>query len=302
MTSGSGREAGSGKLPGWLPWSIVVVVLIAAGSLWLARDRLLGTDATVEQIPGVQADSAAIESAEQPDPEAAASTAAGMRWEEVLGRVPDWPDDLARPGDCDEIDRDLDRTCRFLAPLSGAGEDATLLCAELRAALSDLAENRPAASGEASRPDLLLANVVHVARILGPDRALFWGELAAKSADHAEPLAFVLYRYGASRPSCDPDHPLADEGAARDYAVFVLDTVGGSAYLARRMPAQASLARFYALVAVSGVEEGRRGGGHGFDPRPHIRRNLAALDDEPLLMRDRYLEALRQMERRWSRP
>ncbi|UCF68926.1 MAG: hypothetical protein JSV80_06460 [Acidobacteriota bacterium] len=295
---------------GWWPWAVAAAAVLIIGGMWLGRARLAEWIArpivereraawereqaqrtTTEQMPAATADHAL-----------AGSPAAGARasWQELTGVAPSWPADPFGPVDCAAVREELWSICRGLA---GRGEDALsgeALCEELLAVGELLVAQPPVAAGEAQRPEQMVANVFHLFRVLGRSHLSRLRSLLSRDGEHVEPLALTSFRFAVGRPTCD-DSPAAGatDDAMYEYAAFLLNTVGGQAYLQRRMPRTASLATFYALLVVDHAESERRNR-HGVDPRPHLARCRAGLASQPLVLGSEYLAVLDRMERRWE--
>ncbi|MDH3283715.1 MAG: hypothetical protein OEQ13_03170 [Acidobacteriota bacterium] len=313
MTAGGGnpRER-EPRWPAWLPWTGAIVVLLAVFGLWLSRGALVEAVCAplVEEARGAGGDAAegpasagGRESPAGSLPEKAATQGARRAWQDALGGPPIWPEDLADPLDCEAVEDDLAKVCVALDEMLGRA--GTVVdgggCDLLVGAGDDLAGSLPVAHGETRRLQSLLDNVVHMARVLGTERVVSMAAVARESGELAEPLAMTLFRHAASRARCAPRGSVDHEQAAYEYAVFLLNTVGGQAYLARRPARQAALARFYALVAI----ERAQGAGHdphGFDARPHIARCRELIEGQPLVFRERYLRILDDQLRRWREP
>jgi hypothetical protein len=258
--------------------------------------------------PAAAAESAAPDPAGEADPgeippEEEDGTAFARRdWERALGPVPPWPRDLLEAGSCADLRSETEALCELLdsrpylreASLQGGA------CALLSAAGSALAARPPAAAGELRDLEVFLANVFHFFRVLGEDRIHLMRRALREEEALAEPLAFHLFRWAASRPRCG-------EGAERalsspvlyDYGVFLLRTMGGQAYLRRRAPRVEALTTFYALVLLDDAV--RRGHDpEGIDLLRDIRRCHQMLSEQDLVYRGRYLDVLDSMDARWS--
>lgn len=223
------------------------------------------------------------------------------RWAELTGSYPQWPEDLLAPRDCAEVEEDLKAICSeldrrpYLAghlPEGGSFE-------MLKTALRDLSSVVPVASGEMRRPDAVVANVFHFYRVLGSNRIALINQIMANEEAISEPMAMAFYRWVVSQERCNPKGAIFPRGALLDYAAFLVNTMGGQGYLRRRSPKIASLAAFYALVA---LDDAAKGGSnpHGVDLRPHISFCKSLLSRQRLVFRDRYLQILEEMEERWK--
>ncbi len=307
MTSSErGYSDGRGRWPPWLPWTVLIALPVAVLAVWLSRDAIVSKicasavdEACATEEPVVEA-SGPEKGAAHAISETADDGEASRLWEEALGRPPLWPEDFDDPRDCEAVSADLEAVCDAVdreLKRSGAKPDRGT-CELLREAGDELAARPPLASGEIRDLESLLGNVVHAVRVLGAEKTVRLAGVARAGDDLAEPLAMFLYRHAVSRDRCAPGGAVDFDRATHDYAVFLLNTVGGQSYLSRRSVRMSALARFYALSAIGRTTESGLDP-HGFDPRPHIARSREQLAGLPLLFKDRYLEALDGLERQW---
>ena len=126
-------------------------------------------------------------------------------------------------------------------------------------------------------------------------------QLSRKQSRLAEPLALDLYRWLRAGESCPNDRQPPSAEAQYEYAAFLLQTIGGQAYLRRRTPRLESLTSFYALLlADAAIADGYNP--HGLDLRREIARSRALMEMQPLVFRNQYLRVLEDLDRRWSHP
>lgn len=236
-------------------------------------------------------------------PEETDDTAFARRdWERALGPVPSWPENLLEPGSCSDLGAEIDAFCTLLDSRPSFREAAPEggSCALISAAGSALAARPPVVARELRDPERFLANAFHLFRVLGEERMHLMSRVLREEEALAEPLAFHLFRWAASRSRCG-------EGAERalaspvlyDYGVFLLRSMGGQAYLRRRVPRVEALATFYALVVLDDAV-GRGHDPEGIDLLRDIRRSHQMLSEQDLVFRGRYLDLLDEMDERWS--
>jgi len=222
--------------------------------------------------------------------------AAEEKWAELFGEPPSWPDDLAAPASCQEVEQQLAKLCLHL----DGGRDSGGSCVLLQQAAEDLATRPPRLASELNRLESVLGNVFHIFRVLRGERMDLMRQMLREEESLAEPAAMALYRWLISREGC------ARSGRTEirleplyDYAGFFFQTFGGQAYLRRRSPAVEALASFYALLIIDQALE-QNHNPHGIDPRPEIDRTRQLLETRPFIFGERYLEILDEMERRWG--
>lgn len=283
----------------------LIVVLVVVWLLWWQWDRV--RDGLCALAAGESASETALDTAaaggDVSTAREAARAAAARSWEEWLGEPPVWPDDLADPRDCAEVEEELERVCSRLDAgevLSSSGL-ADGSCGLLMAAAEELSRRPPDLSSELSSYESMLGNVHHLFRVLGGRRVDLLRRLGAEEQEHVEPVAMALYRWMASREGCAP----AGRTAIRlqplyDYSGFVFNTMGGQAYLRRRPPVVEGLAAFYALLVLDRALE-QDHNPWGLDPRPEIRRTRELLSEQSLVFSERYVALLDEMEQRWKR-
>lgn len=283
-------------LGGGLVFAVVIIWLV-----WWQWDRLVGP-------PGEPAvDAAAAAEGPQPAPEAEPPeadpiSAAAERWVERVGGAPVWPEDLGSPRDCAAVEADLARLCGVLdatarfrqAALPGGS------CGALKEAAAALSSRPPLLESELSSYSSILSNVFHLFRAVGRERIELLRGALADNGDLAEPMALALYRWAVSRESCARSgRPPVRQAVLYDYAGFLLQTLGGQAYLRRRSPEVEALTTFYALLVLDRAQSDGLNR-HGIDARPEIRRARTLLAGQPLVFRERYLAILDEMGRRWE--
>lgn len=279
----------------YLPW---IILLVVVGALLIGNTVLDRRAAQPDPAPAA-AETAAPPPIESDPAEAFSRLERG--WLEATGEPPDWPEPFTRPADCAEVVADLEALCarldaREYVQVHGTPGGA---CGVLYESSRALEARRPTVSGETRRLDLLLGNVTHLFRALGEDRLRQLAEMIALEPDLAEPMAMALYRWTVARDLCGKDDPRGMNLAARyDYAAFLVQTLGGQAYLRRRAPRLEALGSLYAvLVLDQAIEAGHNP--EGIDLGPELARARALVDTQDLLFRDRYVVLLDDVDRRW---
>jgi hypothetical protein len=282
---------------------LVLALIVVIWAVWKYRDSLFGAGepAAGESVQDTVVDPEGETAADALDPDAA-YTPLEKRWVDATGWSPVWPDDFDSPADCAAVTDDLRSLGAVLDgreyvrdwDLPGGSFDL------LVGAVGDLDERRPVVEGELTRYGSILRNVTHLFRVLGEERLRRLAELTTLEPELAEPMALTLYRWMRVRERCAAGQPrgMSLQGQY-DYAAFVLTTVGGQAYLRRRLPRQEALATFYALMVIDqAVESGYNP--LGIDPRHDIARCIGLMERQDLLFGERYLAILEDMRRRWA--
>ncbi|MCP3981922.1 MAG: hypothetical protein GY716_21680 [bacterium] len=279
--------------------TIVVFAVILFG--WTQRETIRGWFGADE--PSIDEPLASTEPRPEPVRELATTDAtpvgseAEQRWTGLVGEPPTWPLDLTDPPECEAIRSSFERVCGVIGTRDYL-KPGTDVCALLREVSPRLAANSPVVSGELRDFASILANAFHLFRSVGRERLATLRSIADEESALVEPLALVGWRWLISREACDPGSGVTND-TLYDYSAFLVQTLGGQAYLRRRPPNVEALVTFYALVALeSAVERGHNP--HGIDPRPEIRRARELIRDRPLVFGDRYLEWLDATDRRWE--
>lgn len=221
-------------------------------------------------------------------------------WTELNGAPPVWPENLSAPPSCEDVESDLLAVCRVLDTRPFVRERLTTggICTLLRQVAEELAANPPVLTSELGSYASILANVFHLSRTLGLKRVELLRDALVQEPELREPAAMALYRWSITRRVCAERTSVRRE-PIYDYSVFLLNTVGGQAYLRRRSPDVEALASFYALLTLDrSIEDGYNP--HGFDPRPEIRRCRELIEAQTFVFRDGYLGILDEMAQRWE--
>ena len=278
----------------WILGGIVVVLAALLLATWLTRPP--APPAPVPAPP--PATEAPAPPAEPPAPATPRSSALpplpereAARWESLAVSLAGWPPRRVDEATCEEVRRDLDDALGGIE-LPGDGEDTA---AAVDALLGALAGERPVASGELRDCDALVGNVFVLARALGRKRLVALARLAREAHADPELAALALWRYAAVAPACGDRARGLTRERLYDYGVWLLDTLGGSAFLARRSPREEALVAFYALLA---VDRASRAGHNpaGYDLAAGARRVRAMLEGVDLRWKDRYLRAVDEVE------
>jgi hypothetical protein len=261
-----------------------------------------GQEPSVEIKEGEVPTKAPVETPKEKEPSPATGPSeAELKWAELTGQLPVWPEDFLSPRDCREVEKRFRSLCRELdsRPYIQAMRLPNGTYGIFTETLKRLAMHPPVASGELLRFESVTANVFHLFRTLGKGRLLILREILVREGDLAEPIAMTIFRWLMARKRCGPpDNPMTRR-LLYDYSSYLLNTLGGLGYIYRRPPRIAGLTTFYALVILDqAIQEGLNP--HGVDPRPHIKRCRELISTQDLIFRDKYLEVLDELAKRWG--
>jgi hypothetical protein len=283
----------------WI-FGIPLLAVVAIAAFFILRPLFSGGDAATmdaEPVSGVESE---LESETVP-PEPGGNVLE-ERWIEATGKAPVWPADANDPKDCTEIVEDLRTLCRRLDGRAyvHAWNLPSGTCGLLGDLVVDLGGRPPILDGIFDSIGSFRANVTHFYSVLGEKKLLRVATLVREEPELAEPMAMALYRWARSAKKCRDASP-APPGIESQYAyaTFLVNTIGGQAYLRRRAPRLEALTSLYALLVLdNAVESGYNPA--GVDLRPEIERAIALIATQDLLFQDQYLEMLQEMKISWE--
>jgi len=207
---------------------LIAAVLIFWGWKYLSRPR---------PTPAATTEAAA----ETPLPELPPGSAFApleREWVEITGAPPEWPDDFDAPTDCSAALDDL----RALSGRVDSGDYARTsgVSAGTFELLLDVSESlerrKPTIGMRLDDGGAMRANIAHFVITLGPERLARVIDLSRSQSRMAEPLALNLYQWLRAGQRCPEGMRPPAENVQYDYAAFLLQTIGGQAYLRRRAP------------------------------------------------------------------
>jgi hypothetical protein len=169
--------------------------------------------------------------------------------------------------------------------------------AEFKQILKKLSSNLPVPAGEGIDSTVMTKNIFHVFRILSKTDIRLVKEITINESETLELNLELFYRWLVLGNQCpDPGEIRPSFDVLYHYAGFLLNTIGGRAYLSRRPMALRMLLSYYSLLIVHEADRKVRNT-YGIDIFPHI----APLSDEMVIhpdlkLKKEYLEKLNQME------
>ena len=274
---------------------LILVPVILVVLAWSNRDAWFGGEDG--EMP---AQSTAGENTGEPAETAPSMTDLEQAWTTASGTPPEWREDLESPSDCGRVVSELKALAGRLDHRNYVQnwELPEGVYGLLTGSALDLAGNRPRVTGELNRLDTVLANVSHGYLVLGRSRLERILRLIREEPDMVEPMAMALFRWLRVRDRCgDPQDRGPGVHAQYDYAAFLLNSLGGQAYLRRRPARIEALAGFYVLLILDrSIEEGYNP--YGLDPGRDIVRYRQMLIGQDLVFGNRYREMLGELERR----
>jgi hypothetical protein len=283
----------------WI-FGIPLLAVVAVAAFFILRPLFSGGDAATMDAQPVSGGDAGVESETAP-PEPG-DNVLEERWIEATGKAPVWPTGANDPKDCTAVVEDLRTLCRRLdgRPYVHSWNLPSGTCGLLGDLAVDLDERPPTLDGIFDSIGSFRANVTHFYAVLGEKKLQRVASLVREEPELAEPMAMALYRWARSAKKCrdvSPAPPSVESQYA--YATFLVNTIGGQAYLRRRAPRLEALTSLYALLVLDhAVESGYNPA--GVDLRPEIDRSIALIGTQDLLFQDQYLQMLQEMKIAWE--
>ena len=147
----------------------------------------------------------------------------------------------------------------------------------------------------------VLQNKAHFYRVLGKKDTLLLRDILRKEGDIMESSFAILYQAMALQEKCKADGPALQVPLKEvyPYAVFFLNTLGGSSYLMRRDSLVRMLTRYYCILIVDQANQ-RRLNKLGLDIRPPLDVLMGDLKNAVNLTRkEEYIETLKTIRAKY---
>lgn len=146
----------------------------------------------------------------------------------------------------------------------------------------------------------ILRNRAHFYRTLGKKDTLLLRDILKNEDDMAESLFAALYQSFTLRKRCSADDVMFDVPLEKlyPYAVFFLDTLGGSSYLMRRDLRTRILARYYCILVIDQANRNKRNR-LGLNIIPHRDMLMRDIKNANLTGKEKYLKTLREIRSRY---
>lgn len=123
--------------------------------------------------------------------------------------------------------------------------------------MKDLGSTPPVPAGEGRRSEYLIANVYHFFRVLDQKDLHLVREVIRKEQDSLEVNLATFYKWLMATECPDPEGLRPGMDVLYKYSGFLLNTIGGRAYLSRRAPRARLLLSYYGILILH--EADRRG-------------------------------------------
>jgi hypothetical protein len=167
--------------------------------------------------------------------------------------------------------------------------------------LDRLLATPPAVQRETDDLLRVLQNRAHFFRVLGKNDTLLVRDILRKEGDMVEASFAILYQALVLQEKCKAGGPMVKAPLEKvyPYALFFLDTLGGTSYLMRQESRVRLLARYYAVLVIDQANQ-RKVNRLGFDIRPSLA--ILARDVEGaanLARKEEYLQILKSVRARY---
>jgi hypothetical protein len=167
--------------------------------------------------------------------------------------------------------------------------------------LARLLEKPPFVQRETDDLVQVLQNKAHFFRVLGKKNTLLLRDILRKEGDITESSFATLYQAMSLQEKCTADGP-ALRATLKDvypYAVYFLNTLGGSSYLIRRDSRVRMLTQYYSILILDQANQ-RRLNKLGLDIRPALDALIGDLEGAANLTRkEEYIKTLKSIRARY---
>jgi len=167
--------------------------------------------------------------------------------------------------------------------------------------LSRLLETPPFVELEADSLLQVLQNRAYFYRVLGKKDTLLLRDILRKEGDILEASFEILFRAMVLQEKCKADGPALQVPLQKvyPYAVFFLNTLGGTAYLMRRDSRVRALTQYYCILILDQANQ-RRLNKLGLDIRPSLDVLMRDLKGSANLTgKEKYLETLKTIRTKY---
>ncbi len=206
---------------------------------------------------------------------------------------------LPEEGYCTRVEKDLEEFFRYLNTRDYVKhfEPEPDTYTRFLEIVKQLESDPPVPAGEGIDPRIIIRNVYYFFRILDRDDLRLIREVIRNEADTMEINLLIFYRWLNSKDRCPGLGGARPSGEALyRYAGYLLNTVGGRAYLSRRPPQLRVLISYYCILIVHRADlRGRNN--YGIDIFPYVLNLADEIRHYPdLQFYPEYMERLKEIE------
>lgn len=263
----------------------LIVALIAGGLIILYFTYFGNHD---EEKPAFQqerrAETPALEET-APVEQEAAPEAPQEGLEEVLGEKEPETQPMRREDECQRIEEDLKEFLTYLEKKDyiqklELGED---LFTHFSNVIANLSSHPPIPAGEGFDYDIMIQNIYHLYRTLGKGDLRLIRTILQQEADSMEVNLALFYRWLMSGDTCGRSNGLPPQfNITYRYAGYLINSIGGRAYLFRRETRLRLLLTYYCVLIIHEADK-RKVNSYGIDVTPFLEPLADEIENYSLL-------------------
>jgi len=252
---------------------LFLVIALIAGGLIILYFHYCGRD--YEEKPAFQQEKEAeAPVAEEPPPieEEAAPEAPQEGLKEVLGEKETEAQPMTQEDECQRIEEDLQEFFTYLEKKDyirelELGEG---LFAHFSSVIDSLSSHPPIPAGEGFDYDIMIQNIYHLYRTLGRKDLKLIRTIVQNEADSMEVNLALFYRWLMSGDTCGRSDGLPPPlPVTYRYAGYLVNSIGGRAYLFRRDTRLRLLLTYYSVLIIHEADK-KKINSYGIDVTPFL--------------------------------
>jgi hypothetical protein len=163
-------------------------------------------------------------------------------------------------------------------------------------ALRNLSARRPIVTGEMDSLYNMVRNVAHFYRAMGKKRVFATRQVLQNESEIIETVMKTFYQWFTMESNAQAN--LTGRPSPQvmyEYAVYILDTLGGRSYLLRRSPKVRALTGYYCVLALDQANDLELNS-KGIDIRPYIKSSLMEVKNQiGLIYQKEYIAKLSEL-------
>ena len=192
---------------------------------------------------------------------------------------------LSVEDECLKIEKDIEEFFAYLDQKEyiknlGMGEDTL---SRFKDIVSELSLHMPVPAGEGLRYDIIISNIYHFYRILDLKDLIFLKSVLKNEAEAMEVNLSIFYKWLMSGDECRQgkiQRPSLSN--IYGYAGYLINSIGGRAYLFRRNTNLRLLLNYYCLLIIHEADK-RKMNSYGIDIAPFLGPLSEEIENYPLL-------------------
>jgi hypothetical protein len=265
---------------------LFLVVALIAGGLVILYFKYFGKQ--YEEQPAFQQErKAEVPTLKEPPPveEEPAAEAPKEGLKEVLGKKGPEVQPMTREDECQRVEEDLQEFFTYLEKKEyikklDLGED---LFTHFSKVIHSLSSHPPIPAGEGFDYDIMIQNIYHLYRTLGKQDLKIIKTIVQQEADSVEVNLALFYRWLMSGDTCGRSNGLPPPfNVTYRYAGYLINSIGGRAYLFRRDTRLRLLSTYYCVLIVHEADK-RKSNTFGIDVTPFLEPLAEEIENYSLL-------------------